>query len=261
VIDDAALRARRLAAQRTFYEEGSRVSEGARVVRFPGGVQAAITPARADRSLFNGVVYEDPDALVAALPALADCYDDAGIEAWTVWALEGHGDMAPAFEAAGHVRDGTPCSMGAALADLDLAARREIDLVEDVDWNDLAEINEAAYYESAGGAYMGPVMNGFAATPARGYVARADGRPAACLAVLDEGGDAYVTFVATRREAQGRGLCGGLLRHALRDALARGATTTTLEATTAGEPVYAHMGYRDLGRLVMWERRKRQDSA
>jgi ribosomal protein S18 acetylase RimI-like enzyme len=223
-------------------------------------VQAAITPARADRSLFNAVVYEDADALVAALPALAECYDDAGIEAWTVWARE-EDDLAAEMAAAGHVLDGDPRSMGAVLAELELGPVREVDLAETAGWMDVAEINEAAYYESAGGVYLGPAMGGFGATGARAYVARHEGRPASCLAILDAGGDAYVTFVATRKEAQGRGLCGALMRHALREARGRGCETTTLEATKAGEPVYRSLGYADLGTVVMWERRNSHDSA
>ena len=47
-----------------------------------------------------------------------------------------------------------------------------------------------------------------------------------------------------------------LLRRALRTARDEaGATTTTLEATAMGEGVYRRLGYRDLGRLGMWEHR------
>ena len=43
---------------------------------------------------------------------------------------------------------------------------------------------------------------------------------------------------------------------ALHDARERGATTTSLQATKMGYPLYARLGYRDLGALQMWERRK-----
>ena len=78
---------------------------------------------------------------------------------------------------------------------------------------------------------------------------------AACGTVVHDG-DAGVLFVATVPAAQRRGLASELMRHALREARAAGAWTTTLEASAAGEPVYARMGYRALGRLGMWERRK-----
>jgi hypothetical protein len=46
------------------------------------------------------------------------------------------------------------------------------------------------------------------------------------------------------------------MRTALRAAAKDGCTTTTLEATAAGEPVYAAMGYRAFGRYRMMEARR-----
>jgi hypothetical protein len=42
---------------------------------------------------------------------------------------------------------------------------------------------------------------------------------------------------------------------ALLDARERGCTTTSLQATKAGYPVYAGLGFRDLGPIDMWELR------
>ena len=50
-------------------------------------------------------------------------------------------------------------------------------------------------------------------------------------------------------------------QRALADARERGCTTTTLVATKMGHPVYARLGYRDLGRVQMWERRKPDPAA
>ena len=52
---------------------------------------------------------------------------------------------------------------------------------------------------------------------------------------------------ATLPEARGRGLATALMRQALLDAGERGCVTTSLQATAMGRPVYARMGYRDLG--------------
>jgi hypothetical protein len=46
------------------------------------------------------------------------------------------------------------------------------------------------------------------------------------------------------------------MRHALREARARGCTTTTLESTKVAETLYAGLGYRALGRYEMWESRR-----
>ncbi len=45
------------------------------------------------------------------------------------------------------------------------------------------------------------------------------------------------------------------MRTALRDARDAGVTTTSLEGSPMGEPVYAALGYETLGRLALYERR------
>jgi hypothetical protein len=47
----------------------------------------------------------------------------------------------------------------------------------------------------------------------------------------------------------------------LRQALEAGARTTSLEASALGEPVYVRMGYRTIGRMTMWERRRAAETA
>ena len=79
------------------------------------------------------------------------------------------------------------------------------------------------------------------------YAALVDGRPAAGLLAVDNEGDCWITFVATLPEARGRGLATALMTQALLDARKRGCTTTSLQATKMGRPVYERLGYRDLG--------------
>jgi ribosomal protein S18 acetylase RimI-like enzyme len=256
-VTDAELRARRIGSQREFLAIVGRGSEGAGVVSGPGWL-GSICPIRPDRSIVNAVAYDDAPALLASLGEIAGAYADAGIAAWTVWVPEADREVAAALEVAGHRLDGRPREMGAPLAELDLEPRIELEQEADPDWLDVAEINEAAYARSAGGAYFGPALTGMQGLP---YLARLDGRPASCLVVFDVDDDAYVGLVATRTEAQRRGLAGELLRLALREARERGLGTTTLEATAAGAPVYERVGYRDLGVVEMWERRLRHDSA
>jgi GNAT superfamily N-acetyltransferase len=68
-------------------------------------------------------------------------------------------------------------------------------------------------------------------------------------------GDCGVSAVATLPEARGGRIASRLLSVALRAAQARGARTTSLQATSKGAPVYTALGYRDLGRMSMWEHR------
>jgi ribosomal protein S18 acetylase RimI-like enzyme len=255
-VTDEQLRRRRVASQLGFLAVVGRGSVGARTVDGPG-LLGSICPARPDRSIVNAVAYTEPAALIGAIDDLAAAYQEAGIEAWTVWVPEADREVAAALAAAGHVLDGVPRDMAAVLTDLDLEPRVDLDLDPEPAWLDVAEVNEAAYARSAGGAYFGPSLQRM---EGRAYIARLDGRPASCLAVFDVDDDAYVGLVATRPEARRRGLARELLRRALREAAARGMVTTTLEATAAGAPVYARLGYRDLGIVEMWERRLRNDS-
>jgi ribosomal protein S18 acetylase RimI-like enzyme len=88
---------------------------------------------------------------------------------------------------------------------------------------------------------------------ARVYVARHEGRPAACLLVLDHEGNSEIQMVAVVPEARGSGIAGKLVGHALADAAERGSETSTLIATPLGYPVYERAGFRPLDRVSMWE--------
>ena len=249
---DTELAARQHASHVAFYEAMS-----ARVERV-GGVLAGVTPAVPDRSLPNAVLYEDPDAVVAALPELERLYAGEGVRAWTVWVHPGDDDLAAALADAGHAHDGQPMRMAAVLDELDLEPRRELDVEPVSDWRVFGELNDRAY----GITGLAEVLGAFRSETARGWLARIGGEPACCVTVAPHAGDAYVCLVATVPEFRGRGLCSELMRHALRVARDEdGCTTTSLEGSPMGEPVYDRMGYRSLGRFGLWERRVRNDSA
>ena len=90
---------------------------------------------------------------------------------------------------------------------------------------------------------------------AYGYLADLDGETVGTTLAWDSGDDCEITFVATLPEARGRGIARRLMARALADARERGRTATTLIATRLGYPVYIALGYREVGRLQMWERR------
>jgi GNAT superfamily N-acetyltransferase len=227
---------------------------GLELLPTPDGVTAARCPEIPRRSVFNSVIYRDTDALEAALPDLARAYEAGGTLAWTVWVPETDARARAAVDAAGHALDATPQAMAAPLAEIDCAAG-----AEGLDWEraDGAE-DMAAILESAFGMAGEPIVDVLRAMTevAHVYVARVDGRPAGCVGVVDVAGDAGVYWVGTRSEARGRGLSTGLMRQALLDARARDCETTSLQATTMGRPVYRRLGYRDLGVIEMWERRR-----
>jgi GNAT superfamily N-acetyltransferase len=133
------------------------------------------------------------------------------------------------------------------------AGVREIEWEHTSDTAVAAELNEDAYGLPRG--EFAAAMTALSSGPATIYLAALDGRPAATLATLEEGGDCGVYLVATAPRARRRGLASALLSAALEEARAHGCVTSSLQATRAGFPVYERLGYRDRGALEMWERR------
>lgn len=249
-MDDSTLWARMHANLRQFCRLTGDASPGARVEELPG-VTASVVPATPDRSLMNSVAYDRAQDLERALPRLADIYAEAGIRAWTVWAPATDERAVRLLAEAGHVMDADPAVMCMDLEGFDLPRPDDLDLVEGPSVETYMELNDRAY------GFEGPAfVTGIRRLPGVVFhVARADGVPVACAGGHDHDGDCCITFVATLPEARGRGLARKLMVLTLREAIDRGCTTASLQATKMGYPLYAKLGFRDLGPLQMWERR------
>jgi GNAT superfamily N-acetyltransferase len=227
------------------------------------GVAAAIVPSVPERSIANSVSYSDAGALSDSLDRLAAAYDEAGVNAWTVWTPDFDREAIAALEAAGHAFDGKPQAMVLELEDFDPPDLGGLDYDESGDMPTLGEINDSAY-GFAPGEGMAAL---FAAHPegihVRIYRARLDGETACVLATIDHeglegagGDDCGIYFVATREDARGRGLATRLLSAALVEARGRGCATSSLQSSAMGEAIYVALGYRPWFRLHMYERRK-----
>src|SRR5215208_6054497 len=107
---------RMLNSMRAYFGLIGRSSEGAHVVELPG-VMGSVTPEVPERSLPNSVVYESQEALVAALPELTRHYEEAGVQAWTVWTPEEDEQAIAALRGAGHFLDADPAAMTLDLAE------------------------------------------------------------------------------------------------------------------------------------------------
>jgi ribosomal protein S18 acetylase RimI-like enzyme len=228
-------------------------AEGNRVLELEG-VTAAIVPAAPDRSVVNSVVYDSADVLANALGTLADTYEEAGVRAWTVWTRDGDERAVRTLESAGHRLDASPQAMGMALSELRDPPGAEPEWSSDWDLDAAGLINDRAYGDPEGlwSSALGELPKGIAHL----YLVRLDGKPASMVMVHDHGGDCAFWFAATVPEARGRGLVSSTLHRALVDARERGCETTTTQATAMGRPIYARLGYRDLGPIPMYERRK-----
>lgn len=250
---DAELERRRQAGAPSFWQRLAAGARDARVLERDGGIVAAVLPRSPRRSVMNCAFYEDGPALLAVRDELEAMYRAAGVDAWTVWVLDGDRATAEGLAAAGHALDANPAAMGAALAEMDLAPLGVAEVRPSDDWAALARLNAAAYstpeedWLTALGEQSGALGDL--------YVIGDAADPDASAFISRHEGNAEVCFVATRAAARGRGLASELLRHALLEARGAGCETTTLEATKLGQPVYERMGYRVLGELQMWEQR------
>jgi GNAT superfamily N-acetyltransferase len=217
-----------------------------------GDAKATVVPASPNRSFFNSVFYEDSAALVEAMPELVRIYDDAGVNAWTVW-IPAEDEVARAgLEKAGHSLDATPRAMGLDIGDLELPEPDpDLEIRSEMDTEACRSINETAYGYPAGDF---PPMQPMPDTEI--YLGDLDGETVGTTLTWDRGDDTEITFVAVLPEARGRGISGRILAHALERDRERGKLASTLIATKLGRPVYEKLGYRDVGGLEMWERRK-----
>ncbi|MFZ5892828.1 MAG: GNAT family N-acetyltransferase [Myxococcota bacterium] len=233
-------------------------AEQARVFRAPG-IVGAVNPHAPDRSIFNWCIAESTSLLLAGYSALADAYVQAGVRAWTVWLDPGDEYGARELGARGHLLDAQPLAMGAEIGALGLPEAGDLDARETRDATIIATLNEAAYtfpppaFRAAFERICDPRWHA--------HVAFDGDRPVACVMIYDsEDGDAGVSCVATLPEVRGRAFASRLLGSALRAAVKRGCGTTSLQATSKGAPVYARLGYRNLGAMSMWEHRVRAPS-
>ena len=221
-------------------------------VHTDGDIKAAIIPASPNRSFFNSVFYEDSEHLVESIPRLGEIYDEAGVNAWTVWIPADDEVARAALDAAGHKLDATPRAMGFELSDLRVPdPDPELEIRSEMDMEALVRINQVAYGYAPGDM---PPMSPMADTQV--FLADLVGETVGTTAIYDRGEDSEATFVATLPEARGRGVAKRLLAHALVAERDAGKLGSTLIATKLGFPVYIALGYRDVGGLEMWERRK-----
>jgi len=227
-------------------------SDETSVARLPG-VLASVSPPTADRSIFNSVTASGPDALATAADDLGAIYREAGVRAWTVWVPDDDRRSAELLASRGHVLDGAPRAMALELSDL-----RAVELPAGVElvpgaMATIGAINDRAYgIEGPGWA---TAMIDEPDLAMESAIAVADGEPVACALVLDHGDDACVSAVATLPGHRGRGLAGAIISRLLASAAERGIRTGSLQASRAGAPVYARLGFEDVGFFELWERR------
>lgn len=232
-MNDRALYHRGLETAVACWAEFARGVAGAAVHR-DAGFAAAVFPQEPERSIYNNAVLE-PAAGIEAIEAV---YAEAGVDHYAVWIHESDASLREELERRGYALHETTRAMGMELADVELPRpllelgapawpdyMRLIGVPEDL----LAGVDRSAFHLR---------------------VARADGEDAATALAYDHDGDCGIYNVVTVEHARRRGLGTALTALHILEAIARGCTTATLQATPMAERMYAGVGFRDLGRIL-----------
>ncbi|MDO8211879.1 GNAT family N-acetyltransferase [Conexibacter sp. CPCC 206217] len=238
------------ATMREFYRAEAPAS-GGRVIEHDG-LTAFMTPSAPTQSIVNGVLFDDVAALGARLPELARAYRAADVTHWMVWTMPGEQPAAELLRAAGHLAEYEPMAMSLTLTQLVDPAAPDVHVTLDRDPHplEITTLNERANGEAPGA--FGTAFAGLRDRSFHRYVARVEGRPAACLVTFDHDGDCMVNWVATEPRLQRCGIGQWLAHAALLDARERGMRTATLQSSYEAERLYERLGFVAHGRLGMW---------
>jgi ribosomal protein S18 acetylase RimI-like enzyme len=240
VIADSDLYARGNATLLASWEAYARGSAGAALHRLDG-VAAAVFPSEPERGVFNNALLDRGVAGAAAVDAMEAAYRSAGVERFAAWVHETDAGMNAELRGRGYTVDTTTRAMGMSLAEF--APRGAEADVAAAGWTDHLD------HLGAVGVPEG-LLRGADPTAFHVVSGRAGGKDVATAIAIDHDGDCGIFNVSTFEEARRRGLGTAMTLRLLRDAVARGCTTASLQSTEIAERVYAAAGLRDLGRFI-----------
>jgi ribosomal protein S18 acetylase RimI-like enzyme len=216
------------------------------------GVVASVVPAAPDSPTLNAAVAVEPDEAVDALDELAERWALAGVRRWGIWLDPSARAVVRALQRGGLTMTASAPGMGAELDAIWVPERNGS--LPPADLSTVGRVNDLAYGNVDGRLErtLTPLPSGVL----HGYQATLAGEPASVALALHLGEDCGISFVATAPAARRRGLATQVMHQALADARTAGLTSTTLQATDAGERLYRSLGYRRLCDMQLWERRR-----
>jgi ribosomal protein S18 acetylase RimI-like enzyme len=201
-------------------------------------------------SLVNAACPRDGAPLQPHLDEISRFYDR--VPKWGAWIDPENDDDADALKVRGLVLDSRPLLMAAPLDAIEAAPHITI---KRATMAEVGEVNDVAYSNPP--VVIAAALGEFPAAEVHGYGLRVDGELASVASVIDVDDDAFVTMVATLPQHRGKRLASSLLSAALTEARQRGQTTTSLQASSLGQGIYARLGYRPLGEVHLYEKRPR----
>jgi GNAT superfamily N-acetyltransferase len=225
------------------WEEYARGSAGAALQRL-SGVSAAVFPSDPERAVYNNALL-DRDLgraeRAAAVDAMEAAYDTAGVDRFATWVHESDEGMRAELSSRGYTVAESTRAMGMSLDEISIALP-EVDF-EPLDWAGYLE------YLRVVGVAAG-LLSG--ADPSAFHIlgAQLAGETVATAIAFDHDGDCGVFNMSTLEAVRRRGLGTALTARHVHDAVERGCSTASLQATPIAKRVYAAVGFRDLGRFL-----------
>jgi hypothetical protein len=214
----------------------------ASVKRQPG-VTAAIFPCEPERSVYNNAVLDrdlDSQGRADAFAATRAAYA-AAVDRFAAWAYEAGSSMQCDLKRPGYTLDSTTRAMAMSLDDIRLP-QPELEL-RPLGWSDYLRVFDLLAGLLAAGDHDGLRLT----------VAWLDGEPVASALTFDLAGDCGIYNVGTVLHARRRGLATALTAHLLHEARSPACRSASLQSTSMAEHVYATVGFRDLGRFLIWK--------
>jgi GNAT superfamily N-acetyltransferase len=250
-MDEATLRSRLWDGFARLQSLLGRYSMRGAVVELPG-VIASIVPSAPESPTLNAAVALDPELALTSLPELAARWREARVRRWGVWLDPAARRVVHTLQSGGLTMTASAPGMGALLESLTLPEHNG--RVPAADLTTVGYVNDIAYGnpDHRLERTLAPLPPGLL----RGYRVDLEHDPVAVALALHNGEDCGVSFVATVPSVRRQGLATLVMQAALQQARADGCTTSTLQATDAGQRLYTTLGYQRLCDMQLWERRR-----
>jgi ribosomal protein S18 acetylase RimI-like enzyme len=242
-IGDQELRRRAMQTVLASWQAYARGARRASVVRGPG-VAVAVFPEGPERDVYNNAVLDtglQGEARARALDATEAAYASAGIQQFAVWAHEDEAPMRAALAARGYRVVESTRAMSAVLTAG--PAGTGTASVARIGWDE--------YLAHLAAFGLPPAL--LAGIDARAFDVvgvRRGGEIVAAGLAIDHDGDCGIYNISTLPTARRHGLGTAVTSALLQGALERGCATASLQSTPMAERLYAHAGFRDLGRIL-----------
>jgi ribosomal protein S18 acetylase RimI-like enzyme len=207
-----------------------------------------VFPSRPERAVYNNALLDRdlaPTQRAAAVDAMEAAYDSAGVDRYAAWVHESDEGMSAELDGRGYRIEESTRAMGTPLDEITPAASG-VEL-EALDWAEYVE------YLRIAGAPAG-LLSGADPTAFHVFGARRDGKNVATAIAYDHDGDCGIFNMSTLAAFRRRGLGTGLTVRHVHEAIERGCSTASLQATPIAENLYAALGFRDLGRFLEYVR-------